>query len=911
MWLKEKRKEWFGLLFFLNLGFLFLFLLLFFLISLKLVLVGFFPEEVLMNGARPYSMLELGESYHGGPVYQLWLEELSKPIPRKNRFQLPEKDGFFSEELVPYLGHRFSKLEREKEVEKLLQIAVTSRTFGEMEKKIEDWYLSYLDEPLREDLCSSEGWSLSGERVKDLSLNQYLRLRQLNEWRWKFLLEMDLPGMEVERGSWKKRKVVSALSESGYQGLDRVQTLMNLWMFRHWYALVLFRIEDPLYTLHTYDLFAPRLKDRISFIKKEFPSYLDVAKEDPRLVFTRWVGAPSFFLEQYRRSWVDRTYVKPTSYMEELEDYMEKVRYRVLDYYLERAERKYFYQLNRMIPDLYKFDGKVKHRFGHPQVTWLRRLKRYRMAELLYDYGVRSRERRNYKGWRFQPKRTKSGKVVRDAKGKMKITIKKYATFIPAKNDGVTVVGKHRASFKGVFHDPRIYLRQLISKQGKEKLAKGKHYYLFHHWGERSFLDFPSVSWWWMQEKDLVDRGRTLHPVYGYLNFYQRLHMVLALKHRRMSGREQNSFFPRTWVNYDSPYALSYHLMKDYLPSSYWHWDRQTNRMFRGSFQLGARKWARWKDLRGKKNVKEVQWMLQGSGNSYFPWYSKKWRGTQYAGGYVMRETYGAWLKKIMKPFYFGQENFFSKENWMTDYPKKIAIMDGNWKRMSWFGTPSNLSFESRLRLMQWFRHVESSERKQKGAWSIETHPGWGTVYQVPGCKNWTLWNYLNYLFTGWWVETHLRTYLVMVSSVWFSFFWAVSIGLVSSAWFWLVWGFFLFVFFLSTFWLAGQSENWLKSKSSSFWSSMEKEELIYLFWKTFYRWKGMEWNGISSSWVQSNWYWVDHSYYLVYGKSVVDFGQDLEVPLTYSVVRVFFWLGCMNFLVGLGLFFFCWMVGV
>jgi len=913
MWLKYSNK-WIGSLVVLNLFSFLIVLFGIFFLSLKAMFWGldWYPVDFFEKGAHPYSFLELGEKYHGGPIYQLWLDELSKPREKvSNRFEISE-GGYFSEELDPYLGARFSERELEKYYNRLLEIASNSRNKEEMEARVEEFLSKELKgDELEEQYSRFGGLDVKslffqGEKEENWSLEDYLKLRKLWELRARFLWKLRLEGGESYLPVWR-----IGMEDGFYQVMDKLRHNMNLFFYLPWSAAIRKGLDDPLESFRFFEAYEVWLKERDGHIDSEFPAYRKAMfNQNPNYdayyhLYFRALTTPYPFWEHYRRSWIDPLAFRVSSPKEPLENYLTKVRIRALDYFLERGERKYFYRLNRVVPDLFHFDMKEKTRFGRlisiryrslkqkrlgkrsnqrenprkpitTRLTWLRRLKRYRMNEILYDYVSRYRERRGLTNWRYSWARDRFGKVKKDHAGKPIVKVEKYAETLSSNEQPkswIVINGTFKAWSDFEIVDGKGHLDEL--RNVLPKLWKGKNLYLSPFLERRLFRNSVIADWLLSQELELLNQGYDSSAPYGPLSPYQRFYFAMAHKHRHLSGREVFFRYPKAWVNYLNPFGQTTYFLKEGSSPFSWHLDPVTKRLRRVQFDLSS----------FKKDYKKGLFLINPS------WIPK---------GVISRLSFGEPLrrKRIASILKENTKSFFTKQFAFSSWKE-------NWKKYGWVTSPVTSSFQTRLRLAQMFRHLEDwsvgdslgspEERKTLSG------RGWPTHLMIPGWLDWSWSWYFSYLWNGFWLESQLKTYLTVLTVPLFYFLSSFFSFFLFSFFFWFVWFLIWFFLGLALFWLIRCGKG-LETEERSTLFSLNEKEFDFLFFKTFYRWKdSVTWFDLQRNWSQTNWYLVDRSYYSLYGRSFFHFGKGLgKRDITLGMIRLLFFFWVSIFLLGI-----------
>lgn len=882
-----KRKDWIGYFIYINLFYLALFLLISLTFVLKLVFWNEFFSAV-HSGLQPYNMLDLGEKYMGGPVYQVWLDELSKPKERCTRSDYE----LYSNEVFPYFSQKVKEKESEYLVNNMLKIVSSSSSLKEVEEKIDNLGNTYFN--------------------VENPLDQYLRLMKWLEARQSFLWRMDTKGLESFltdlQGKFKSRSLLDGSYSFGMNLNEEFRHNINFMLYLPYIFMVKNGLVKPTErNMVTYDDFAVAFWESQNLIERTFPMYKTFREwemdEERFELWLRTLSAPMPFIEKYRELWVNPDKYHLSSYLKEIKSYHDLIRFRMMDYYLERAERKYFYQISRVFPDLYKFDVKEKGRFDGSRLSWLRRLKRYRIYEMLSDYGVKAHDNRPYAGWRIGWKKDRKGNFIKNKDGKGELTVIKYAHFVPEYENDRIIWGKRRAVRSVRLEDPRIVLRRVGEIFKKKETSK---HFFFWKLGANYKIRTPeTVEWWLRQQKESLEHGYQSHEFYGENAFYRRFHWQWVLKHKRAMNR---LLFPKSWPLYSDSYGMSMYFLKDYVPSFGWHWDSKKGRFSRSQFTAANRKYNR------EFSFERLGWAKL---NFLWSFYLGELRRKLYFNQ-ILASSDPNWLKG---PYHTSLGNLMrkrplitpikdkQKSDWIDSERSKgwSSFLTSAWKRYFWHGERIGISFQKRVFLGQWLnkylKHIQDYVPQNRKPIFPRLGKGWFTSFFVPPYER-RSWSWLfSYIWNGFWLEAHFKTYLVVISSTFFYFIFELMYWLSSQKLFWFLWvviqviGLCLLIFLVS---------NLNHIHLSLLTNKMNEREFEYWFFKTFYQWKdSIEWNQIGSSWRMSNWYLFDRSYYSMYGKALFHFGRQMDGKnISKGIIRLLFFFWILNLFLGFSLFY-------
>lgn len=376
------------ILFFFNIVFFSTVIILFFLFLLKLLVWGvdlfglnasFFEE-----GLHPYSMLELGEKYHADSVYQLWIDELSKPLSKQKKsldFGLDLEKGFLGDDIFPYVVHKTNPSAMGDYYSKVFEASMNNKPIPTYEGTSE-YYLNQIQD--------MEYWKIHAKFMglpdtprEDFDLQDLIDLYYEIYVRSQYLLNLDLkefdknPTVHYTSSDLKGESFDLDLFFKNIEFLKRSNNFLS--HAGGAYRLYMNHVERGRYKWNLLNRRGTRyfypdgpVRDRSGdyFRKSE---YIDI--------FPTWKAMDSYrayyrfeiprnlhprFYDVFYRSRFQRDMVHLSPYKDDLNDYLEKTRRRVIYYFLERAERKYLYQILSHVPDLYTYHEKKKYRLRKP-----------------------------------------------------------------------------------------------------------------------------------------------------------------------------------------------------------------------------------------------------------------------------------------------------------------------------------------------------------------------------------------------------------------------------------------------------------------------------------------------------------------------------------------------------------------
>lgn len=885
---------------------------------LKYQVWGVYSIENIENGLEPFSMLDLGERYYGSSIYQIWLDELSKPSEMEEKRKIRKEEGYLSDEAMPYLTYRSNPDEIQGFYDKVIKSYLTSNKGEEFEEKLEEELNTYLKggsqmvprdgtynpDYYRDHLFSFpyRNWT-ELRSVPDVDLKEILRLRELIEHQNSFIMKMDLKKMDVEKKEkdfffstrrnpvyfmvipYWDRKLGEGFRrlEEGYRyGYNRVRE-KEYHLKRKYSPLMAYYMEDG----------AMRTRFGNYYIKEEYsknwPDFRTIDRPDLYINYRlpRRVGKE--FFEFYRRTWLDRNLVHTSNYMEPIAEYQQKVRYRVLDYYLERAERKYFYQMMRSLPDIYQSNELQKFRKGNKHVprwkrrleeekgydpvrrvklamvefkrkrykkgrrtrrlTWLRRMKRYSMAEFSTHMKLKRKVRIAVE---FPKERNKSRGVIFGTRFEFKR--KKFA--LPDRSVHYKV-----ARLKGAY--PRLYVNELAPGLG---LYRDKQFLL-----PGDGKEFPRKGYERLRRAFYVLHLEFLQRNKGFEDYsaYEKFLFKKCYQYRTLGNSAWNGSYPVMWPAYQSPYGRSVYFWKDYLPAPYW-------REVTGSLQ------------RLRYDRKEVP-----SKSLRREWWTGRMRKGFWEKVYRFRLLkFRESPLKISKGVYWTN----SKE-WMKSF-----------KPLMWLSR----SRQKKLRLVRRIEHISAvlGPRLEEGERRFGKKK-WFTSFSIPAYKDLNIYWIFYYGVKGFWMESHFSTYIKVLGSALVYWIAVVVSKIVASDFFWLSWSVLLLGTFAVIIYLIRMKEEWMES--SKWAMELDEEEFSYWFFKTNYRYKDIDWSGISKSFRFSNFYSIDSIYYNVYGKSLYQFLKLYQGDLDLSfkaMIRFLTFLLFLNFIIGSSAYLVLWPLG-
>lgn len=871
--------------------------------------LGGMDYSSMENGLEPFSMLDLGEKYHGNAIYQIWLDELSKPKEEKTKTSVDETQGYLSDEAFPYLTYQSNPKEMDEYFDRVIKAYYSSATEQDLEQKIEKELENYLKSSFvdkKKDKIELENfagliqlgkgnkWTEEEEiSIPDVDLEELFKLKELIEKKGSYLMRMDLEHLEwskEEREAFLNNKLRSILMYPNSLEKINYYTRVLEESARYLYNRekdAEFRFKrrfSPLMVLYMPD--GPtRSRDGRFYIKEEyertFPNFPEV--ESPR-VYVRYnvprLVSP-FFHEHYRWSWLDRNMVHTSNYVEPLYDYQNKLKYRVLDYYLSRAERKYFYQILQSLPDMYRFNEKSKFRRGNRpkrqekrereeeilgeslvtrrpmkigrrlknkrhrkdrRLTWLRRIKRYNLANYSSDMKIK-------RLYRYM-ERKRPEHIEKDTY--FPSIVVGYRRWYRKKKLGLQERGINPKLAPAVSAYPRFYINDLT----RGRLLNRDRQFILPGDG----TEFPIEAYkrlrlsFYMLHAEFLRRDKR----YDRYSAYEKWLFRKCCDIRGMSNTFWNARYPVMWPAYKSAYGLSSYYTKDYYPVPFWFHSA-------GSLQR----------LRYDP--------------SFIP--SKSLRRDWWTGR-LYKEIPNFRHKRSLN---YGKENFI--KSWVpgTDFFREF-------QRTMWLGKSRQLS----NRLQNRIRHfwLVGSEDSDSESYSYEYRvpkKRWFTGFSVPAYNKLSLYWIISYAVKGLWLETYFSSYLAILGStlVYWLAMWCKTL-LVSLA-LWVFWVLLLIGTLGFVLYLIRSKEKILQKKD--FKLDMREEEFVYWYFKTNYRYEDLDWSAISKNWRFSNFYIFDKMYYNIYGKSLFSFLQMYEedFDLFYkALVRFLFGVFLINLLIGL-----------
>lgn len=887
------------------------FLIFFCLYLLKLLIYGLFDISSIENGLEPYSMLDLGENYYGSSIYQLWMDQLSQPNEIKSKRDFKEEEGYLSDESFPYLTYRSNPEEISRFYDRVINIYSTS---SDIEKDLDLEIKEYLGKkkkmvPQEYPIDLYRDHLLQGPRLSrwteksvgvDIDLGELFYLRELIEQKGTFLLKMDLKGLEMEKKEkdyyfknnpgyfmmvpYLDRRLAKEFRrlEEGYRyGYNRLREKEYRFWMRYSPLMVIY-LEDGIKRSRGGNYY---LEEEYS---KTLPDFKEMDKPDLYIRYRLPRRVDKFFFEFYRRSWIKRDLVSTSWYMGDVEDYQKKLRYRILDYYLSRAERKYFYQLMSSNKDLYQYDEVQKFRKGNKHIP---RWKRRKEEELGYSrverksFGMSNRKRKFYKRGRRAERLTWLRRMKR-------FTLAEYSThFKLCKTLRI-------ADFEAPDRDPEgrvFYGTRLKYKRVKLPIPDKKvHYKVARLKGAypRMYVNDLAPGFWLYRRKQfLLPRDEKQFPLAAYerlsrafmglhLEFYMRdknfddyssyeKYLFRKCYQYRTLGKDAwNAAYPVMWPAYKSAYGRSVYLWKDYLPAPYWK--NVTGSLQRVRFdpkKVPSKSWRRY------------QWTGHLRKEGWMNYYRKKWLSSRYSS-----------LK------YSKGLGWMPAKEWLSTF-----------KGMMWMPRSS----QKRMRMIRRLEHVwtilepilEEGEKKcgkKKGF----------TSFVIPAYKNLSFSWICYYFYKGFWLESHFGTYLKVLGSA--TIYWGVMVAMkvVFSSIFFFCWVMVLIGTFGSILYLIRKKGDWLEVNKEE---SKTEEEFGYLFFKTLYRFKDIDWSGVGKGMRFSNFYKMDEQYYNIYGKSLYQFlkieKKDFD-SYYRAIIRFLFLIFFLNGMIGAISYLIMWGVG-
>jgi hypothetical protein len=620
----------------------------------------------------------------------------------------------------------------------------------------------------------------------------------------------------------------------------------------------------------------PRLRGPDFYIPEEYrttwPDFKDVDDPTVYLKYNLPRRVDKKFLEYYRQSWFKRDMVHVSNYMEPLEEYQEKLRYRILLYYLARAERKYFYILNSSMPSMYQYYEMQKYRRSNKHVP---REKRRKEEELGYEPVKRVKSflndfrRRWYKSKRDPRRLTWLRRMKRYtmAEYSSRVKLKKRLRLALEKEDdyserGVKFGTRYKYKRKKIGIGDRSVHYKVPRLKGTyasfyvNELAPG--YYLYR--GRQFILprdgtQFPRHVYerlkraFYVVHIEFLQRDKNFE---GY-SFYEKWLFRKCYQYRTLGRGEWNTSYPVMWPAYKSNYGRSIYMWKEYLPTPYWF--VETGSLQRLKFdpvKVRSKSWRRlwWTGRLLKK------WDMEKERDHWFRLLGES-KGIYW--------TYGKeWMEKFKQMMWLPR----SKQRKL----RLIRRIENIWKVL-----------EPRL--------IEGSKRFGG--------KGWFTSFRIPAYKDLTLDWVISYGLKGFWLETHFGTYLKVFFS---SLIYLIAVSLSSLVPYVIsIWIGSLILIFGTMIYMVRKKEGLVESED---WlGSMKEEEFVYLYFKTNYRYKDLDWSSLGKGWRLSNFYLVDKTYYNIYGRSLFQFLKEYKEDFHLffnSVVRFLFLLLVGNLTVGI-----------
>lgn len=888
-------------------------------VCLKYLVWGIYSIENIENGLEPFSMLDLGEKYYGSSIYQIWLDELSKPSEMGEKRKLDKKEGYLSDEAFPYLTYRSNPDEIRAFYDKVIKFYLSSNKGEEFERKLEGALSDYLkgeklmvpkDGVYSPDYYKDHFFSIPVRNwtelrpVPDIDLREILKFKELVEHRNSFLLKMDMQKIDVEKKEkdfffstkrnpayfmvipyWDRKlgEKFRRLEEGYRYGYNRLRE-KEYYLKKKYSPLMAYYMEDG----------AGRTRFGNYYLKEEyrktFPDFRAIDRPDLYIAYRLPRRVGKVFFEFYRRTWLDRNLVHTSNYMEPVADYQQKIRYRVLDYYLERAERKYFYQMMSSLPSIYqsyelqKFRKGNKHvprwkrrreaEMGHDPVrrvkmamvelkrerykkgrrtgrlTWLRRMKRYSMAEFSSHMKLKKKLRLAVE---FPKERNKARGVI-------------FGTRFDFKTKKIAIddrsVHYKVARLKGAY--PRLYVNELVPGFG---LYRDKQFLL-----PGDGKEFPRKAYERLRRAFYVLHLEFLQRDRGFEDYstYEKFLFRKCYQYRTLGKSAWNASYPVMWPAYQSPYGRSVYFWKDYLPAPYW-------RAETGSLQ------------RLRYDRKEVP-----SKSLRREW----WTGRLRKG--FWEKVYRARLLKFRNsPLKISKGVYWTnRKEWMK-----------NFKPLMWLSR----SRQKKLRMVRRVEHIWTvlGPRLEEGERRFGKKK-WFTSFSIPAYKDLNLYWIFYYGIKGFWMETHFSTYIKVLGSAFVYWIAMVVSKVVASDFFWLGWFFLLLGTFAVIIYLIRMKEDWMESLKVAI--EVDEEDFAYWFFKTNYKYKDIDWSGVGKGFRFSNFYLFDRIYYNVYGKSLYQFLKFYEGDLDLSfkaMIRFLTFLLFLNFVIGGGVYLVLWVFGL
>lgn len=958
-----------GICLLVNFFFLVLFLFFFLIFVIKMLFWGMdffgFSVSLFEEGLHPYSMLELGEKYHCSSLYQIWLDEISKMENKREELEMDSDQGYFGDEALPYLSYKSNPLELRSFYDKVIKAYVSSSNKEDLESKIFDTLSDYVKENPKPSL-SREGVSpfligkglipdyndsLKDEPVKDVDLSEYselIRLNDLIEKRGSFLLKMDLKDLELSKeeknllfpGIW-----TDFLKDAGR--VDKKNRLMfvsseSLRLLYNWIKLNEYHYKRRIYPRLVINYRDGPSRDRSGDYynrKEHWTTWKHFKSTDRPLVYTHYHiprRVPVSFMDFYRLSWWNRNLVSTSNYKENLRDYQKNVRMRVIDYYLERAERKYFYQLMSHIPDLDKYSEKKKYRLSKPA--------RSRWRNTRFPYGRAKRKTL----W-VRPKSVHLPPANAKPVDNRNIIEKVVGVVKNMRDNSPWGKGGHYDFFKKKYRHVRgsgfnmktkeDTVREWFEGRLRRKLkakARGMKYYpkmkrKKKRWKKSRFHN-RRLTWMRRAKRYSMAELRMRYRIKPWMRalIYNKSEHSKKDKLRIAEGRRRRLFKLKYWYDDErnrkypgiargkGSYTRLY--MNDFAPGSVVYRNkqyilpkdapgytyRQLCRLKLYFLNVHARIYLRNKELDRftfydkwlYEKRSQVRTRTKRKWSSQFPvmWGSHK---SPYGRSIYFTKDYlpaNFWVKssKGIRRVWYNPSNLPSK----------------SWRRDSLFGKPYKRYYEYLARRdvpFMWYKktffknfklcnsHLRSNKKliysgdvmkhflnyeplkEEEGELEKEEElekegRGWFTGFIIPKYEDLTLRWIFSYGLKGIWLESHFGTYLTVLGSS--IVFWICIYGklLLGSLLFWLVWLICLFFTVFLLFYLVRKKETVLEDLKEK--EEVNEEEFVYWFFKTNYRYKESkyDWSGLSKNWKSSNFYALDKFYYNMYGKTLFSF---------------------------------------
>lgn len=890
-----------------------LFLIFFCLYLLKVLIYGLFDISNIEQGLEPYSMLDLGENYYGSSIYQLWMDQLSQPHEIEQKRELKEEEGYLSDESFPYLTYRSNPEEVSRFYDRVIGI-YSSSPVSDLEKNLNVEIENYLSnkkgmvsESYPIDLYRDH--LLQGSRLSrwtdkevniDIDLGDLFYLRKLIEHKGSYLLKMDLKGLELE----KKEKDYFFKRNPGYfmmvPYLDR-KVAKEFRRLEEGYRYTYNRLREKEYRfwMRYSPLMVVYLEDGIRrsrmgnyYLEEEYsrtlPDFKEMDKPDLYVRYRIPRRVDKFFYEFYRRSWIKRDLVHKSAYMGDVSDYHERLRYRILDYYLSRAERKYFYQLMSSNKDLYQYDEIQKYRKGNKHIS---RAKRRKEEELGYDpierkrFGMPNVKRKRYKRGRRTERLTWLRRMKRYTLAEYSTHFKLSKTLRIADFEAPDRDAEGRVFYGTRFDYKRVKL-PVPDKKVHYKVARLKGAY------PRLYVNDLAPGFWLYRRKQFLLPGDGKEfPLSAYKRLrraFMALHLEFYMRDKnfdnystyekylfrkcyqyRTLGKDAwNGSYPVMWPAYKSAYGRSVYLWKEYLPAPYW-------RHLTGSLQ------------KVRFDPKTIP--------------SKSWRRYQWTG--KLRKE--GWMNFYRRKLLSSPSSSFKYSKGLGWLPPKEWM--SAFKGMMWMPRSS----QKRMRMIRRLEHawtilepkLEEGERKlgKKKAF---------TSFIIPAYKDLKFSWICYYIYKGFWLESHFGTYLKVAGSA--MVYWGAMVAskVVLSPFFLFFWIMVLVGTFGSILYLIRKKGDWLESSKEE---TKTEEEFGYLFFKTLYRFKDIDWTGVGKGMRFSNFYKLDEQYYNIYGKSLYQFLkiEKNDFNLYYrAIIRFLFFVLVLNGLVGTISYLIMWWFG-